>query len=83
MAEQQRSGADSGVRIHDIGGLSRTQSDDSGVVSGFMNDLSGIAEQNAAATEQMAATIRESTRTADDLSRAAEQLNALVDRFKV
>jgi len=73
----------SGGQIQAIGGLSRAQSDDSTVVVGFMGDLSGIAEQNAAATEEMAATIRESTRTVDELSRAAESLNALVARFKV
>jgi methyl-accepting chemotaxis protein len=48
-----------------------------------MVDLTGIAEQNAAATEEMAATIRETSRTVDYLSKAAESLNALVARFKV
>jgi methyl-accepting chemotaxis protein len=73
----------SGERIKTIGNLSQRQSQDSTAVVGVMNDLSGIAEQNAAATEEMAATIRETTRTVDDLSRAAENLSALVSRFKV
>jgi len=74
---------ESGEHIQAIGGQSRTQSEDSTAVVGFMGELSGSAEQNAAATEEMAATIRETTRTVDDLSRAAESLNALVSRFKV
>jgi len=73
----------SGERIKAIGSQSQRQSQDSTTVVGVMNDLSGIAEQNAAATEEMAATIRETTRTVDDLSRAAENLSALVSRFKV
>jgi methyl-accepting chemotaxis protein len=75
--------AASGEQIQSIGEQSRTQSDDSKAVVGFMGDLTGIAEQNAAATEEMAATIRETSRTVDDLSKAAESLNALVARFKV
>jgi methyl-accepting chemotaxis protein len=74
--------AASGGHIRDIGGQSHAQSEDSKAVVGFMADLSGIAEQNAAATEEMAATIRETSRTVDELSRAAEGLNALVARFK-
>ena len=73
----------SGEHIQAIGGQSRAQSEDSTAVVGFMGELTGIAEQNAAATEEMAATIRETTRTVDELSRAAEGLNALVSRFKV
>jgi methyl-accepting chemotaxis protein len=73
----------SGERIKAIGSQSQRQSQDSTTVVGVMGDLSGIAEQNAAATEEMAATIRETTRTVDDLSRAAENLSALVSRFKV
>jgi len=73
----------SGERIKAIGNQSQRQSQDSTTVVGVMGDLSGIAEQNAAATEEMAATIRETTRTVDDLSRAAENLSALVSRFKV
>ena len=73
----------SGEHIQAIGAQSHTQSQDSTAVVGFMGDLSGIAEQNAAATEEMAATIRETSRTVDELSRAAENLNALVSRFKV
>jgi methyl-accepting chemotaxis protein len=75
--------ASSGEHIHTIGGQSHAQSDDSSAVVGFMGELTGIAEQNAAATEEMAATIRETTRTVEDLSRAAEGLKALVSRFKV
>ena len=73
----------SGEHIQAIGAQSHTQSQDSGAVVGFMGELTGIAEQNAAATEEMAATIRETSRTVEDLSRAAESLNALVARFKV
>jgi len=73
----------SGERIKAIGNQSQRQSQDSTAVVGVMSDLSGIAEQNAAATEEMAATIRETTRTVDDLSRAAESLSALVSRFRV
>ena len=73
----------SGERIKAIGSQSQAQSQDSTTVVGVMGDLSGIAEQNAAATEEMAATIRETTRTVDDLSRAADNLNTLVSRFKV
>jgi methyl-accepting chemotaxis protein len=73
----------SGEQIRSIGEQSHAQSQDSTAVVGFMGDLSGIAEQNAAATEEMAATIRETSRTVDDLSKAAESLNALVSRFKV
>ena len=73
----------SGERIKAIGSQSQQQSHDSSTVVSVMGDLSGIAEQNAAATEEMAATIRETTRTVDDLSRAAENLSALVSRFKV
>ena len=73
----------SGERIKAIGSQSQRQSQDSTTVVGVMGDLSGIAEQNAAATEEMAATIRETMRTVDDLSRAAENLSALVSRFKV
>jgi len=73
----------SGEHIQAIGSQSHTQSQDSTAVVGFMGELTGIAEQNAAATEEMAATIRETSRTVDDLSRAAEGLNALVARFKV
>jgi len=66
-----------------IGGQSHAQSEDSTTVVALMGDLSGIAQQNAAATEEMAATIRETTRTVDDLSRTAETLSALVSRFRV
>jgi methyl-accepting chemotaxis protein len=72
----------SGEHIQAIGSQSHAQSQDSQVVVGFMGEITGIAEQNAAATEQMAATIRETTRTVDDLSRTAETLNALVARFR-
>jgi len=75
--------AASGEHIQVIGGQSHAQSDDSTAVVGFMGELTGIAEQNAAATEQMAATIRETTRTVDALSKVAESLKALVSRFKV
>jgi len=73
----------SGEHIKAIGGQSHTQSQDSTTVVAVMGELTGIAEQNAAATEEMAATIRNTTRTVDDLSRAAENLNTLVSRFKV
>jgi methyl-accepting chemotaxis protein len=75
--------AASGEHIRAIGGQSRAQSEDSTAVVGLMGELSGIAEQNAAATEEMAATIRETTRTVEDLSRAAESLHALASRFKI
>ena len=75
--------AASGEHIKAIGGQSRTQSQDSTAVVGFMAELTGTAEQNAAATEEMAATIRTTTRTVDGLSQAAENLSALVSRFKV
>jgi methyl-accepting chemotaxis protein len=73
----------SAERMKAIGTQSQTQSQDSSTVVGAMGELSGIAEQNAAATEEMAATIRETTRTVDELSKLAESLNALVSRFKV
>ena len=73
----------SGEHIQAIGGQSHAQSQDSTAVVGFMGDLTGIAEQNAAATEQMAATIRTTTRTVEDLGRTAESLSALVSRFRV
>ena len=75
--------AASGEHIKAIGGQSRTQSQDSTAVVGFMAELTGTAEQNAAATEEMAATIRTTTRTVDGLSQAAANLSALVSRFKV
>ncbi len=75
--------AASAKRMRDIGTQSQTQSHDSGRVVEAMNNLSAIAEQNAAAMEEMAATIRETTRTVDDLSHLAEQLNQLVSRFKI
>ena len=73
----------SGDHIRAIGGQSHAQSQDSTTVVAVMGELTGIAEQNAAATEEMAATIRTTTRTVDDLSRAAESLDTLVSRFKV
>ncbi len=73
----------SAERMKAIGDQSQIQSHDSTSVVGTMDDLSGIAQQNAAATEQMAATIRETTRTVNDLSRLAENLNALVSSFRV
>jgi methyl-accepting chemotaxis protein len=73
----------SGQKMQAIGAQSQAQSRDSSLVVGVMGELSGIAEQNAAATEQMAATIHETTRAVDDLTKAAESLNALVSRFKV
>jgi methyl-accepting chemotaxis protein len=73
----------SGQRMKAIGVQSQAQSQDSTTVVAVMGDLSGIAEQNAAATEEMAATIHETTRAVDDLTNAAENLNALVSRFKV
>ena len=73
----------SGQRMKAIGAQSQAQSQDSTTVVAVMGDLSGIAEQNAAATEEMAATIHETTRAVDDLTNAAENLNALVSRFKV
>jgi methyl-accepting chemotaxis protein len=79
----QEAMASSGEHIRAIGGQSHTQSQDSSTVVQVMGELSGIAEQNAAATEQMAATIRNTTRTVDDLSKAAENLSNLVSRFKV
>ena len=75
--------AASSDHIKTIGGQSSAQRKDSAAIVGFMDDLSGIATQNAAATEEMAATIRSTTKTVDDLSRTAESLNALVSRFKV
>ncbi|MDE3033779.1 MAG: hypothetical protein KGI56_08960, partial [Acidobacteriota bacterium] len=66
-----------------IGEQSQTQSQDSQRVVDAMGNLTGIAEQNAAAMEQMAATIKESTRTVDELSHLAEQLNAIVARFRI
>ena len=73
----------SGQKMKAIGAQSQAQSQDSATVVTVMGDLSGIAEQNAAATEQMAATIHETTRAVDELTKAAENLNALVSRFKV
>ncbi len=73
----------SGSRIQGIGSQSHAQSRDSVAVAAVMDDLSRIAEQNAAATEEMAATLRETARTVDDLTLAAERLNALVSRFRV
>jgi len=73
----------SGEGIRAIGGQSQRQSEDSSSVVGFMDSLSGIAQQNAAATEQMAATIHQTIRTVEDLSRTAETLNMLVARFQV
>jgi methyl-accepting chemotaxis protein len=69
--------------MRSVGDMSQVQQQQSTVVTEAMNDLSGIAEQNAAATEQMAANIRETTQTVQELSRLAENLNALVARFKV
>jgi methyl-accepting chemotaxis protein len=79
----QQAITDSGEHIRAIGGQSHAQSQDSTEVVSVMGELTGMAEQNAAATEEMAATLRESTRTVDELSRAAEKLHALVSRFKV
>ncbi len=73
----------SGQKMKAIGLQSQAQSQDSTMVVTVMGELSGIAEQNAAATEEMAATIHETTRAVDDLTNAAENLNALVSRFKV
>jgi methyl-accepting chemotaxis protein len=73
----------SGERMKAIGTQSQAQSQDSSLVVGVMGELTGIAEQNAAATEQMAATLHESTRALEDLSKAADRLNALVANFKV
>ena len=70
-------------RMKAIGEQSQTQSQDSQRVVDAMGNLTGIAEQNAAAMEQMAATIKESTRTVDELSHLAEQLNAIVARFRI
>ena len=70
-------------RMKTIGEQSQAQSQDSQLVVDAMGNLTGIAEQNAAAMEQMAATIKESTRTVDELSHLAEQLNAIVARFKI
>jgi len=75
--------AASAGHIKTIGSQSSAQRQDTSAIVGFMDDLSGIATQNAAATEEMAATIRSTTGTVDELSRAAEGLNALVSRFKV
>jgi methyl-accepting chemotaxis protein len=74
---------DSAERMKTIGSQSETQSRDSQSVVAAMGDLTGIAEQNAAAMEEMAATIKESTRTVDELSHLAEQLNSLVARFRI
>jgi methyl-accepting chemotaxis protein len=70
-------------RMKAIGEQSQTQSQDSQRVVDAMGNLTGIAEQNAAAMEEMAATIKESTRTVDELSHLAEQLNAIVARFRI
>jgi methyl-accepting chemotaxis protein len=74
---------DSAERMKTIGTQSESQSRDSQSVVAAMGDLTGIAEQNAAAMEEMAATIKESTHTVDELSHLAEQLNSLVARFRV
>ncbi len=74
---------DSAERMKTIGTQSETQSRDSQSVVSAMDNLTAIAEQNAAAMEEMAATIKESTRTVDELSQLAEQLNALVARFRI
>ncbi len=73
----------SAERMKTIGEQSQAQSLDSQRVVDAMGNLTGIAEQNAAAMEQMAATIKESTRTVDELSHLAEQLNAIVARFRI
>lgn len=73
----------SAERMKTIGEQSQAQSQDSQLVVDAMGNLTGIAEQNAAAMEEMAATIKESTRTVDELSHLAEQLNAIVARFRV
>jgi len=70
-------------RLAAIGSQSQAQSQDSVTVVGAMGDLTGIAEQNAAAMEEMAATLRETSRTVEELSRAAEKLNTLATRFKI
>ncbi len=75
--------SDSAERMKTIGSQSEAQSRDSQSVVAAMGDLTGIAEQNAAAMEEMAATIKESTRTVDELSHLAEQLNSLVARFRI
>ncbi len=75
--------AASAQRMKTIGQQSQAQSQDSGTVVDAMGNLTGIAEQNAAATEEMAATIRETTRTVEELSHLADNLNALVSRFRV
>jgi methyl-accepting chemotaxis protein len=74
---------DSVGRMKTIGSQSETQSQDSQSVVSAMDNLTAIAEQNAAAMEEMAATIKESTHTVDELSRLAEELNALVARFRI
>jgi methyl-accepting chemotaxis protein len=74
---------DSAERMKTIGGQSETQSHDSQSVVSAMDNLTAIAEQNAAAMEEMAATIKESTRTVDELSHLAEQLNSIVARFRI
>jgi len=74
---------DSAERMKTIGSQSEAQSHESRSVVDAMGNLTGIAEQNAAAMEQMAATIKESTHTVDELSHLAEQLNAIVARFRV
>ncbi|HEX9082834.1 MAG TPA: methyl-accepting chemotaxis protein [Holophagaceae bacterium] len=73
----------SAERMKIIGEQSQAQSQDSQRVVDAMGNLTGIAEQNAAAMEEMAATIKESTRTVDELSHLAEQLNAIVARFRI
>jgi len=73
----------SAERMKTIGEQSQAQSQDSQLVVDAMGNLTGIAEQNAAAMEEMAATIKESTRTVDELSHLAEQLNAIVARFRI
>ncbi|MDR3683875.1 MAG: methyl-accepting chemotaxis protein [Geothrix sp.] len=74
---------DSVGRMKTIGTQSEAQSQDSQSVVAAMDNLTAIAEQNAAAMEEMAATIKESTHTVDELSHLAEQLNALVARFRI
>jgi methyl-accepting chemotaxis protein len=74
---------DSAERMKTIGSQSEIQSRDSQSVVAAMDNLTAIAEQNAAAMEEMAATIKESTHTVDELSHLAEQLNALVARFRI
>ncbi len=73
----------SAERMKTIGEQSQAQRQDSQRVVDAMGNLTGIAEQNAAAMEEMAATIKESTHTVDELSHLAEQLNAIVARFRI